>query len=390
MEGMAVEFPDIYQQFMIPSNVDTEKTCMKNMEYEEQSSTNLYYPKYVEDTNRNMTAESGDHNGESYHITLGSKEINLADDNYDYQIVPTSMFGEVDEILDILEVMEKKLVSHSDLPNYCLLGCQLAGKSSCVQGDLCPLINSILGLDEFQSSGPSLSESSSLIHNVVVLRQTPQGLVKLQESLLPLGQEEVKRLQSMSPQEQVKSLGLNTAELIQKDQSRILQQSVGSTTLSHMSITAANTSQTVTADSSNMFHSNVRFRPTSTVSYRPPPNAVLVRVPPSALQVPNSTEASPSMEYAGGHTVASSLHCSECDTQFHDNKSLIKHTRNQHQVYQCNKCGEETVGYYRMASHTKKNHSKEPAFYCQCGRNFSEKRGLTKHQNSCNFYNYNH
>ena len=46
--------------------------------------------------------------------------------------------------------------------------------------------------------------------------------------------------------------------------------------------------------------------------------------------------------------------CSQCDSQFADNKSLVKHTRNQHQVYQCSKCGESTVGYYRMASHAKK------------------------------------
>ena len=104
--------------------------------------------------------------------------------------------------------------------------------------------------------------------------------------------------------------------------------------------------------------------------YRPPANSFLVKVPP----LPQSPESSV-------------LLCSDCDTKFADNKSLVKHTRNQHQVYQCSKCGESTVGYYRMASHTKRNHSKEPVFFCNCGRNFSEKRGLTKHQNSCTFYN---
>jgi len=95
-------------------------------------------------------------------------------------------------------------------------------------------------------------------------------------------------------------------------------------------------------------------------SYRPPANTVLIKVPG-----------------------AGSSACQQCDTIFSDNKSLVKHTRNQHQVYQCSKCGESTVGYYRMASHAKKNHSKEPSLYCPCGRTFSEKRGLAKHQNSC-------
>ena len=64
-------------------------------------------------------------------------------------------------------------------------------------------------------------------------------------------------------------------------------------------------------------------------SYRPPANTVLIKVPGPAA-------------------------CQQCDTTFSDNKSLVKHTRNQHQVYQCSKCGESTVGYYRMASHAKK------------------------------------
>ena len=66
-------------------------------------------------------------------------------------------------------------------------------------------------------------------------------------------------------------------------------------------------------------------------SYRPPANTVLIKVPGPGLSL-----------------------CSQCDSQFADNKSLVKHTRNQHQVYQCSKCGESTVGYYRMASHAKK------------------------------------
>ena len=121
--------------------------------------------------------------------------------------------------------------------------------------------------------------------------------------------------------------------------------------------------------------------------YRPPPNSIFIKVP-----------------QVSAVTNERAMLCDDCESKFADRKSLVKHTRNQHQVhtkqtknpcpfirfpfqiYQCHQCGESTVGYYRMASHTKKNHSKEPVFYCNCGRNFSEKRGLTKHQNSCTFY----
>ena len=60
--------------------------------------------------------------------------------------------------------------------------------------------------------------------------------------------------------------------------------------------------------------------------------------------------------------------CDDCDSNFADKKSLVKHKRNKHQVYQCSQCGESTIGYYSMASHTKRHHYKEPVFYCNCGR----------------------
>ena len=52
--------------------------------------------------------------------------------------------------------------------------------------------------------------------------------------------------------------------------------------------------------------------------------------------------------------------CTKCDAKFAENKSLVKHNRNHHQTYKCGKCGITTEGYYKMASHTKKYHVKEP------------------------------
>ena len=109
--------------------------------------------------------------------------------------------------------------------------------------------------------------------------------------------------------------------------------------------------------------------------YRPPPDSNIVKVP-----LVSTNKASALHNGDGGEV------CDDCDSNFADNKSLVKHKRNLHQVYQCSQCGESTIGYYSMASHTKRRHYKEPVFYCNCGRNFAEKRGLTKHQNSCTFY----
>ena len=123
--------------------------------------------------------------------------------------------------------------------------------------------------------------------------------------------------------------------------------------------------------------------------YHPPPNSILIKVPQA--QVPSIKTKRVML-------------CGECDHTFADRKGLVQHMRNSHQVhnegntgigpvlpiliqvYQCYMCAEKTIGYYRMASHTKKNHAKEPIFNCNCGRNFAEKRGLTRHQNSCTFY----
>lgn len=77
--------------------------------------------------------------------------------------------------------------------------------------------------------------------------------------------------------------------------------------------------------------------------------------------------------------------CNDCDSSFNMKSHLAKHIRNIHAEYTCRHCSEKTVGYYRLANHTKKEHAKEPMYSCQCGRNFAEMKGLKKHQNTCNF-----
>jgi hypothetical protein len=136
----------------------------------------------------------------------------------------------------------------------------------------------------------------------------------------------------MTPQEQVKHLGLNTAQLRQENLQLNISQQPGNTTTpstqqlkeqtgqcvkpistSQYTMTPSNTQYTVsmsnmsystehfivpatapqaqysTVSSSDVQYttystSNITFRPSGSVSYRPPPNAVLVKVPTSVLQ----------------------------------------------------------------------------------------------------------
>jgi len=354
-------------------------------------------------------------------------------------------FDDIDDILETLAQLEYNPSTHSQLDlTKSAYGCDWSSSSStCVHGISCPFITQFLGLADFQKSQADAPPAApARLHRVVVLRQTPTDLVKLQESSLLLGQGEVTRLQAMTPQEQVRQvrylqqqqqLGItSTASVLQlRDQT---EQFVRPNSDGQQTITPSTTTYTVplssqyqatsshstgnllvSATSQDQFlpvpssevqfptlpfptsqvTSNTNFR-SSSVPYRLPPNAVIVKVPISSHQnqpyqfsipTPSPSPPTPSASLATATpTTAIPLCCSECDDQFYDNKSLLKHTRNQHKVYQCIKCGENTVGYYRMASHTKKNHSKEPAFFCQCGRNFSEKRGMSKHQNTCSFF----
>lgn len=334
---LAAEFPDIFQQFVEPkpSPPPTKSIgqFLESFDANSSDGSELYEPagvsvsqsislehnydqKLVRDANKNTTIKSS--------LVSHSVYSEPEDSSYTEGEQTTGQEEEVvaavEETLALLARLDSCPAQQEGGAGAAAArqeaGCSWPGAGAgCNHGAACPWPAQLLGLDRWREK-VQVVETRPRVHSVVVLRQTPHGLVKLQESLVPLGEAEVARLQGMSPQDQVRQLGLTAGPR----------------------------------------------------QYRPPPNTVVVKVPGT------------------GQGAGQQLLCSECDTQFHDNKSLVKHTRNQHQVYQCSKCGEQTTGYYRMASHTKKNHSKEPVFYCQCGRNFSEKRGLTKHQNSCSFY----
>eukprot|EP00092_Neocalanus_flemingeri_P029863 GFUD01032426.1.p1 GENE.GFUD01032426.1~~GFUD01032426.1.p1 ORF type:complete len:514 (+),score=115.95 GFUD01032426.1:46-1587(+) len=509
MEVLAAEFPDIYQQFLdpepSPSSGETGHDWEDNVGGDGSSvAWNMFSSirraaaedsahdkmEAVRDTNKNMKYKTVQHNAEPINRnaskpsgptpspstkSIQNTSLGTSKTGTNTQVTAVSSyaptassvqssgntnteegtdmfpeFADIDDILATLDQLDNNQSTNCQLDlAKSAYGCIWSTSSPCLHGNSCPFTTQFLGLANFHESQVVVAAPPPRVHSVVVLRQTPNGLVKLQESLLPLGQEEVKRLQSMTPQEQVRHLGLNTAQLrhgnlkqtnghqqlgntssnstLQLREQPGRSSSTGQYTMtpSTSQYTVPMSSQYSTTSSYNTGNyvlstsashgqfspvpssevqfttlpnsqvmSSVKFSSSGSVPYRPPPNAVLVKVPTAALQnqtyqfsIPTPSPSPPTPSAFPATSPSMPLFCSECDTQFHDSKSLVKHTRNQHQVYQCSKCGENTVGYYRMASHTKKNHSREPAFFCQCGRNFSEKRGMTKHQNSCSFYN---
>jgi len=408
---LAAEYPDIYQQFLKP----------------EPS-----YEDMVHDANKNMTVVKGartrtEHSTRNVSLPGSTKSVNavmgcvpatgfqsvpanyISHSKFDGAAANSSEFADIDNILSILEdIDENPRESTNSLLGITktAFGCKWTDSTpSCSHGHSCPFIQQFLGLSDVQS--PVVVDQAPLVHNVVVLRQTPAGMVKLQESLVPIGQRDAEKLQAMSPEAQVRHLGLDNAQLRQRDREALSL--VGGTSSSPTTLKPRHPVPEYSQPSSTQYMSqysvpfststgrqgqyyntqatvsnsmNVKFRPTDPVPYRPPPNAVLVKVPSSVQSYQNQYPSATSPPNA-----KSTLICSHCDWKFLDSKALVKHTRNQHQVYQCQKCGEETEGYYRMASHTKRNHSKEPTFFCQCGRTFAEKRGLTKHQNTCSYQN---
>jgi len=438
MEMMATKFPDIYHEFLeplpstsLPYNEDTNKNMTMTMASRNQILFGEYpdpaqhvptmppsFTKSVDTLSSCVTA-SGFQTSQKMSRTANGYTFEGADADYNL-----SEFADLDDILAVLEEMDDNL-KPSTSSFLCMTknayGCKWTDSTPCNHGDSCPFINQFLGLGDLHDS--LAPEQVPLVHNVVVLSQTPAGMVKLQESLVPIGQEEKEVLQAMTPEAQVRHLGLNTAQLRHR-QKDLQKHAVGTcsspTTLQLRGVLEDNPVQLASTQYSSAIQysqqpsfgqggpadgertystnpyqftaassSNSKFRSTEAVPYKPPPNAVIVKIPSSSLQYhpyPHYSSPLTNSSVTSPPNMKTSLLCTECDTQFHDSKTLGKHTRNQHNVYRCEKCGEKTVGYYRMASHNKKNHSKEPIFFCMCGRTFAEKRGLTKHQNTCTFY----
>jgi len=358
MEVLAAEFPDIFTQYIeivpevvpevvnVTEDVKTGPVTSKTIEdifLEHDYGQKAFVQ---EDANKNFSKTDFENTVFSNDVRRDELlELPQNENDVEFDHLISQRGGqpcdELDKILEDLRLSDED--SNSNIlfsleQEKSSLGCNWTSEySSCDHGPCCPFTCKVLDL------------APAGVNSLVVLRSTPAGYVKVPVSL---GQQDLLRLTNLTAQDQVRRLAFNMAPV---------RQTVSLMSVSSSEVTSQDsrlTSNLVTSLDSRL--TDITNQKLS--SYRPPANAVLIKVPDTSS--PGSL-------------------CSQCSSSFSDNKSLVKHTRNQHQVYQCSKCGESTVGYYRMASHAKKNHSKEPSLYCPCGRTFSEKRGLAKHQNSC-------
>lgn len=225
-------------------------------------------------------------------------------------------------------------------------GCSWAS-NHCFRGDHCSFTHHYLGLNRSSDAG---------MKKVTVLQQTPQGLVKMQECYRPLDQEE---LQQMNPKNQ-DARSLPMPMFPPRDES-----------------VTENVSSAFWVPSTMQPHLGVPIKsfnfPENPVTYRPPLNSVLIKIPLNQANVELLPLKKPRLQ----------LTCDDCDFSFTCQKTLTNHIRNMHTMYRCTKCAQETIGYYKMVSHMKREHSNVEVFPCPCGRNFSQRKGLMKHQNSC-------
>ena len=316
MEVLAAEFPDIFTQYIeIVPEVVTEQIEVQPVApvtVEDVRVVNVTSSRTIQDIflehdygqkalvqeDANQNFSKTDFQNTVFSIEERPEELTIQtkENIYVAESPPSAQYDELDQILEDLRQFEQDQDSNSNISfkleqEKSSLGCNWTSDySSCDHGPICPFTEKVLELSQV----PESSQSPAVGRNsVVVLRNTPAGLV--QQHPASLG------LRNIPPQ-----LGFTMAPV------RYLPTSSNTSTTSNSRL--------------NDITNNQRLS-----SYRPPANTVLIKVPGPGLSL-----------------------CSQCDSQFADNKSLVKHTRNQHQVYQCSKCGESTVGYYRMASHAKK------------------------------------
>ena len=327
MEVLAAEFPDIFTQYIeivpevvtepvevevlpvAPSPVHIEDVRVVNVTSKTIQDIFLehdYGQKAFVQEDPNQNFSKTDFQNTVFTIeerpkemTIQSKEnLYVSEPPYSVESRPCAQYDELDQILEDLRQCDLDQDSNSNIlfqleQEKSSLGCNWTSEySSCDHGPVCPFTSKVLEL----SALPERSQSPAVGRNsVVVLRNTPAGYV--QQHPVSLG------LRSIAPP---LAYTMNP-----------VRYNLPTSTSSSSNISSSSRLNDIT---------NQRLS-----SYRPPANTVLIKVPGPGLSL-----------------------CSQCDSQFADNKSLVKHTRNQHQVYQCSKCGESTVGYYRMASHAKK------------------------------------
>lgn len=268
--------------------------------------------------------------------------------------------------------------------------CQMSDFTACRSGDLCKFVRLMLDLDSLPRNVVPKSV------RILIIKQTPKGHVRTLENVTL---DELNILQQLNPRDQV----IYIQKI--KEQRRLEQQEM-------TSVRGINEPLKVQLSARTSVCNLPTPSPSPPSVPSPPSQPLIINHQPvtrhehtgtgmidqlcpsnnspavyTAINSFNSSTATTAGGGGGYNNVAGSggeqTQCKDCSAMFKDPKQLIKHKRNHHQIYKCKECGEQATGYYKMASHSKKVHSKEPLYFCECGRNFGEKKGMTKHQNSC-------
>ena len=205
-------------------------------------------------------------------------------------------------------------------------GCSWVG-SSCSRGDSCPFVGQFLGISHEQ-------KATKQFQRVLVLKQTPLGLVKLQESIQPLSVEEIRKLQAMNPKEQTRQLSVSSlgprlvspaARLLQLGDQEPVPEEDRPAFIPHSGGLGSNYEGPVTSlQPLPATRDSLVFSVPSPVPapYRPPSNAMLVKVPSFPDGQDRTFPATTS-------TPCCPLLCQDCDMTFSCKRALNKHTRNQ-------------------------------------------------------------
>jgi len=292
------------------------------------------------------------------------------------------------ETLNILHQLDQR--NYEDVPELEQLKqenlCQMSEFMACRSGDLCKFVRLMLDLDSLPRNVVPKSV------RILIIKQTPKGQVRTLENVTL---DELNILQQLNPRDQV----IYIQKI--KEQRRLEQQEMTSVRGINEPLKVQLSSRTSVCNLPTPSPSPpsvpsppsqpriINYQPVTSHDYTS--SGIIDQLCPSnnspAVYTAGNSFNSSSVTGSGHKNLAGSsgepTQCKDCSAMFKDPKQLLKHRRNHHQIYTCKECGEQATGYYKMAAHSKKVHSKEPLFFCECGRNFGEKKGMTKHQNSC-------
>ena len=378
---MAAEFPDVFQLFDSPKPkmtlaVDTKGIKdVKARDCVRAGSESTIQEKST--TAKRRRGTDPEPSGRKKQITSkdGGKIV-LKDNDHTYStdsvISQSSQASQslsplsLADIDDIFSSLGNQDDSHSSslYLTKAAFGCTWGGSGRpCSHGQLCPFVRQYLGLSHLQEQQVNPARSEAITNNeenkenterIVVVRQTEQGLVKVNDALQAGGGNDAS---SGGSWDSTPSYSLQ----LRPDQMQLLKNQNTRVTLATGKPGYSNQArQSYQAKNNRMEQLFKQNSTSSQQSFMRAVNAsnsnVTVKRPsvsPTFVQSPTPSPTqmfptpSPSPPTLGDQGLAKMMYpCAQCGTEFFDAKSLTKHTRNHHQPYTCTKPGcDEQVNY---------------------------------------------